>query len=452
MDRLGRYEILEELGHGAMGTVYRGRDPRIDRIVAIKTIRLPGLEETEEGTFRERFLREAQAAGKLSHAGIVTIHDVGEEESTRTPFIVMEYIAGNSVESLLREAEGGRMPPGKALELAQQVAEALDYAHSQGIVHRDIKPANILVTHQGRAKVADFGIAKLTASQLTMAGELLGTPSYMSPEQISGHPVDGRSDIFSLGVIVYLMLTGQKPFPGANLTEISFKIAYKNPVLPTQVNSDLSPAADYVIERALAKDVMRRYGSGKEFADDLEDLRQGREPRTRHKFVAERESEQTVVSQAAFIPAVAVNDPTIAATPVELDHSRSQIATSNAGPEKQRWKAIVAVLILLLLLGGAGWWFGRSPNSQSVSSGASTVQLPSQPTGEPISTDVSPASQPQPAVENAGVSQPTGDSVEALPPPSLPDRRATDTFTPPASNRKDSGPPAWAPARGRRNR
>ena len=176
MERLGRYEIQSELGRGAMGTVFQARDPKIDRIVAIKTIALFGISPEEEQEYRERFFREAQAAGRLTHPGIVTIHDVGEEETTQAPYIVMEHISGQTLESLAKGSEE-RLPQETTLDLVKQIAEALDYAHAQGIVHRDIKPANIIVTPEGRAKITDFGIAKLALTQFTMPGQMLGTPS-----------------------------------------------------------------------------------------------------------------------------------------------------------------------------------------------------------------------------------------------------------------------------------
>ena len=177
MHKLGRYEILKELGRGAMGTVYRARDPKIDRIVAIKTITILGTDSGEEERYRQRFFREAQAAGKLSHPGIVTIHDVGEEESTQTPYIVMGCIAGLMLETLLSGSAQHRHPIETTLDLVKQIAEALDYAHSQGIVYRDVKPANIIITPEGRAKITDFGIAKLVLTQFTLPSESLGTLS-----------------------------------------------------------------------------------------------------------------------------------------------------------------------------------------------------------------------------------------------------------------------------------
>jgi serine/threonine protein kinase len=293
VEQLGRYEILEVLGRGAMGTVYRARDPKIDRIVAIKTITLSGITPQEKDEYRQRFLREAQAAGKLSHPNVVTVYDVGEEESGRGPYILMEYVEGRTLESLIGDAAGN--PIQARLELVRQVAEALDYAHSQGVVHRDIKPANILVTPQGRAKVADFGIAKLAVTQLTMPGESPGTPSYMSPEQVTGASVDGRSDLFSLGIILYWILAGEKPFTGENAPAVTFKIAYQDPVPPTQLNPSLDARFDQVLARALAKDPAHRYQRGRDLADDLEDLGHGRTPRSQGGSPTGVDMERTVL-------------------------------------------------------------------------------------------------------------------------------------------------------------
>ncbi|HTC93502.1 MAG TPA: serine/threonine-protein kinase [Terriglobales bacterium] len=279
MQQLGRYEILAELGRGAMGVVYQARDPRIDRLVALKVISISGASPTEEDEYKRRFFREAQAAGKLAHPGIVTIFDVGEDPATQTPFIVMEYIAGTTLESI---AHVQRPPIATTLELVKQVAEALHYAHSQGIIHRDIKPANIIVTNDLHAKITDFGVAKLAVADFTIAGQVLGTPTFMAPEQLSGHPVDGRADLFSLGIILYILLGGVKPFIGGTLSEVMFKVVNNEPAPVTQLNSTLSPDFDYVIGRALAKFPSSRYQNGREFACDLEDLLAGQSPRSRN--------------------------------------------------------------------------------------------------------------------------------------------------------------------------
>ncbi|MFZ0294681.1 MAG: serine/threonine-protein kinase [Candidatus Sulfotelmatobacter sp.] len=275
-ERFGRYEILAELGRGAMGVVYKARDPKINRVVAVKTISLAGQPADEEQEYRERFYREAEAAGRLSHPGIVTIFDVGEEPETRAPYIVMEFVGGQSLDKLL-SAEDRKLPLETALQLTHELAEALDCAHGQGVVHRDLKPANILLTEDGRAKIADFGVAKLNLANHTLAGRALGTPAYMSPEQLNGEAVDGRSDLFSLGVVLYTVLTGYRPFQGNSALTVSYKVVNRDPIPATVLDTELPPALDYIIARAMAKDPAQRYQRGMEMALDIQDLREGRE-------------------------------------------------------------------------------------------------------------------------------------------------------------------------------
>src|SRR6202046_4664810 len=252
-ERFGRYEILSELGRGAMGVVYKARDPKINRVVAVKTISLAGQEPEEEREYHERFYREAEAAGRLSHPGIVTIFDVGEEPETRAPYIVMEFVGGPSLDRLLL-GSNRKLPLEAALQLTHELAEALDCAHGQGVVHRDLKPANILLTPDGHAKIADFGIAKLNLANQTLAGRALGTPAYMSPEQLNGDPVDGRSDLFSLGVVLYTVLTGHRPFQGNSAVTVSFKVVNHEPMPATLLDTALPPGLDYIINRAIEKD------------------------------------------------------------------------------------------------------------------------------------------------------------------------------------------------------
>ena len=280
MHQLGRYEIVAELGRGAMGAVFRARDPKIDRTVAIKTISVPASSKHDAEHYRQRFFHEAQAAGRMSHPGIVTIYDVGEDETTHTPFIVMECVEGDSLDRLVAATPTGKLPHEIALKLLRQIAEALDYAHRQGIVHRDIKPANIMVTAEGQPKIADFGIAKLAMAETTLPGHVVGTPAYMSPEQLNGKAVDGRSDLFSLGVIAYWLLTGVKPFDGETLTEICVQVVTKDPAPPSEITAGLNIDFDYVLSRALAKDPAMRYQSGNEIASDLDDLARGSKPRS----------------------------------------------------------------------------------------------------------------------------------------------------------------------------
>ena len=270
--RFGRYEIVAELGRGAVGVVYQARDPQIDRMVALKTILLPGLDPKEEAEYRQRFLVEAQAAGRLQHPGIVTIFDVGEDPEKHDPYIVLEYVTGQSLNQLLVREK--KLPLRPALQLAEEIADALDYAHTQGVVHRDIKPANILITEEGHAKIADFGIAKLNLAQFTLPGRVLGTPAYMAPEQLCGEPADGRSDLFSLGVLLYAMVTGHSAFHGNSATTVCFKVVNREPVPASAFDLGLPPELDAVISRAMAKDPAQRYQSGADLARDLRELRQ----------------------------------------------------------------------------------------------------------------------------------------------------------------------------------
>src|SRR5499433_2061669 len=273
LSKLGRYEVLSELGKGAMGIVYLAKDPVIGRMVAIKTIRAStmGDDDSESREFRERFIREAQTAGILSHPNIVTIHDIGEDAETQTSFIAMEYIEGKNLKTLL--AEKTAFTYDQIADVIAQVAEAMDYAHRKGIIHRDIKPANIIVTADEKVKITDFGIAKIASSNLTTTGQFLGTPNYMSPEQVSGSPVDGRSDIFSLGVVLYELLTRRKPFSGENLTAISYKIVHEDFTPPADLSSEVPPEFNPIVGRAMAKDPWNRYQRGKDFALALQQLR-----------------------------------------------------------------------------------------------------------------------------------------------------------------------------------
>jgi tRNA A-37 threonylcarbamoyl transferase component Bud32 len=271
--RFGRYEIISELGRGAMGVVYKARDPKIDRFVAVKAISLSTQNSEEEREYRERFFLEAQAAGRLLHPGIVTIFDTGEDPEGHIAYIVMEYIAGQSLDRMLSE-ESKKLPLATALLLSEELAEALDHAHGQGVVHRDMKPANVLVTPEGHAKIADFGVAKMNLAYQTIPGRVLGTPAYMSPEQLEGEPVDNRSDLFSLGAILYRMVTGYGPFQGNSTATVCFKVANRDPLRATALDPDLPPELDAVIARAMAKDPAQRYQRGLEFALDLRELRE----------------------------------------------------------------------------------------------------------------------------------------------------------------------------------
>ena len=270
MDHFGRYRILSTLGKGAMGMVYKGLDPAIDRPVALKTIRLDQIFEPGEAKeLRERLNREAKAAGKLSHPNIVTIYDVGEESNVQ--YIAMEFLRGNTLESLISK---GLNWDYKTLSRAMiQICEALDYAHENGIVHRDIKPANIMILEENKVKVMDFGIARLDKSaSMTQTGTALGTPNYISPEQLKGQPVDRRSDIFSLGVVFYELLTSQKPFKGETISALIYSILHTEPPPPSEVNLDVPRIFDKITAKALVKDPDLRFQRARDMADILRKL------------------------------------------------------------------------------------------------------------------------------------------------------------------------------------
>jgi tRNA A-37 threonylcarbamoyl transferase component Bud32/tetratricopeptide (TPR) repeat protein len=266
VETIGRYEILETLGRGAMGVVYLARDPIIDRRVALKTLRVD-LDVEHADEFRERFIREARAAGRLNHPGIVTIHDVGEDPESGLVYIAMEYIEGRDLKQIM--ASGQRFRPSEVSRIAADVALALDYAHSMGVVHRDIKPANIILTQDGTAKIMDFGVARLEASNLTVDGQFIGTPNFMSPEQITGKTVDGRSDLFSLGVVMFNLLTGQRPFTGESMHEVTLRIVQDPCPIPSTVGEDIPAALNPIVLKCLEKNPERRFQTGGALAQVL---------------------------------------------------------------------------------------------------------------------------------------------------------------------------------------
>jgi serine/threonine-protein kinase len=264
--QVGRYQIAEELGRGAMGVVYKAQDPAIGRVVAIKSIRLTDFtDETERQRMHDRLFREAQSAGVLSHPNIVTIYDIAEEDGMA--FIFMEYVNGPTLEKLL---SAHRAPERETLlSLLRQTAGGLDYAHRKGIVHRDIKPANIMVHDGTIAKITDFGVARIASQQLTLSGTMMGTPNYMSPEQVEGRSVDGRADQFSLAVVAYEIFTGDKPFAADHLPTLLYRIVREDPAPLARLNPTLAPQVDTVLRKAMSKDPAQRYGECTEFVDAL---------------------------------------------------------------------------------------------------------------------------------------------------------------------------------------
>ena len=277
LTKAGRYELHEELGRGAMGVVYRGHDPVIGRDVAVKTMRLS---EAGTGMSREelinRFQTEARAAGLLAHPNIVVIYDAGEEGGLF--YITMEFVEGRSLQSLVDSRQPFSLP--RVMKLMEQVCSALDFAHQHNVVHRDIKPANLMLTADDTVKITDFGTAKILQFGTAQTANVMGTPSYMSPEQVKGKPVDGRSDIFSLGVILYELMTGEKPFPGQNITTVIYKIINEDPIPPRMLDSSIHPGLSAVITKALAKDPAERFQSCHELLNALKNYHEMVNPET----------------------------------------------------------------------------------------------------------------------------------------------------------------------------
>lgn len=276
----GRYQVQSEIGRGSMGVVYKALDPKIDRIIALKVLKQHHVTDSD---MVKRFLREAKAAGRLSQSNIVMVYDVGQDHGT--VYIAMELVEGEGLDRIIKK---GPLHPDQAIDIIRQVAVALDYAHKQQIVHRDIKPSNIIMTPEGEIKITDFGIARIVdapGSEQTQVGSILGTPSYMSPEQVRGQKVDGRSDLFSLGTILYEMITGEKPFKGSNFMSIFHSIATLELPHPSSHNANVPVELEKVISKALHKDPDNRFQTGAEFAKALENCATG------------LDSESTVVGQ-----------------------------------------------------------------------------------------------------------------------------------------------------------
>ena len=265
IETLGRYKILDTIGQGAMGVVYKAVDPMIDRIVAIKTVNL-SFNKDEQAEYELRFQQEIKAAGRLNHPNIVTIYDVGRNENMA--YMAMEFLEGKELKDIL--ADDGRPMVAMTIDWIAQIAQGLGFAHDSDIIHRDVKPSNIMVVRGGLAKVTDFGIARMPASAVkTMTGLILGSPRYMSPEQVIGRSLDHRTDIFSLGVVLYEALAGLPPFDGDNVNAIMYATVNTNPPAPSNVNADVPVMLDLVVAKALAKSVDERYQSMRELADDL---------------------------------------------------------------------------------------------------------------------------------------------------------------------------------------
>ncbi len=329
--RLGRYDIEAVLGKGAMGVVYAGMDPRLHRKVAIKTILKSALDEDTAKEYTMRFDREAQAVARLNHPNIVQVYDFGAEGEVA--YIVMEFIQGKELKDFFDANE--RFDIKEAVHIMGELCEALHFAHEAGIIHRDIKPANVMIDNKGRVKLADFGVARITdadrsASEKTQAGAIVGTPAYMSPEQIEGGEIDRRTDIFSAGIILYQFLTGEKPFTGTSTWTIAKKILQDEPVMPSKLNTNISPIFDAVISKALAKNMNARYQTARELGTDLKNALEGKAPGD--------DSEKTVVGSLRFD--AALPPAAIAAAPSGSSGSSAGQATGTQEVELEFWRSI----------------------------------------------------------------------------------------------------------------
>ncbi len=467
---IGRYEIVAELGHGAMGSVFKATDPVVGRTVAIKTIHSAALQGAQSAEYRTRFQREARASGVLAHPGIVPVFDVGEHEGA--PFLVMEFVEGRTLSDAMKKGE--RFTLDRVCEIGQQLAEALGYAHRQGVIHRDIKPANILLTSREvygaeRPRIMDFGIAKLVASEITTTGQMLGTPSFMPPEQFTGAPIDGRADLFSLGVILYALATGEQPFPGESMTAVSYKVVYTEPIPPGKLNPAIPARLEAVILKCLAKSPADRYQTGEELAQDLAAMRTN----------AGASTLRTAVPVAA-----GGTDDTLAATPTAISHPPAQAAAPTvvaklpapvpvAKPAAKAKKPAAKLGVLAAALAGvvlaaaaAGGWYFLSHHNQPTppKQQAATVPVP-QPAPKPFEAPApapvpaavpipvidqgkipavapAPATKPAPAKPGAAkpsAGKPTAAAAKPAPPPAAPTPQPTPVAPPPQ-------PPPVAPS------
>lgn len=463
MDRIGRYQILSELGRGAMGAVYKALDPQIDRTVAIKVILTANLSPKELENYKQRFYREARAAGKMSHGSIVTIYDITEDAGGQ-PYLVMEFVEGRTLDQVMAEcaASGQPLPLQRALGIGKQVAEALDYAHRRGVVHRDVKPANILLTEDGVAKIADFGIAKMEGVQLTQTGHMLGTPAFMSPEQFSGGAIDARADLFSLGAILYWMLTGQKPFHAETLSMVTYKVVFADPPAPTQANPALPANVDPVLARALAKKPEARYAACKELAEDLDALLAGKPVRATPLSPFEQTALAPPAPEVAPADAPQPVERTVAqpvertvAQPGEIkaEQTAPTLTKTPAAPRKPSEQAarparrMAWLLLLVLIAGGTSAYFFWPRTSEPIAQETPAVSSAAPQRSEQAASTKK-AEEPKTAEElpQTAVAPPPEPTAE--PASVAPKNAEPDTEEKP----RDTGPPPWAKGKGRRGR
>ena len=448
---------MDELGRGATGVVYRAQDPAIGRTIAIKTIRLSDFtDETERERLRERLFREAQSAGMLSHPNIVTIYDIAEENGLA--YIFMECVDGPPLEKVLNTQD----PPLRgevALTILRQTATGLDYAHKKGIVHRDIKPANILIHDRTHAKITDFGVAKIMSQQMTQSGVMMGTPNYMSPEQVQGHSVDGRADQFSLAVIAYEILTGEKPFLADQLPALLFRIVREDPVSPQRLNPTVGPQVETVLKKALAKSANDRYPTCLEFVDALAGALQA-SPAWHPLPRSSAQSMPTFAGVAAEFaggPRPAVGKPIAEAVAPRIEQAAIlpaetfRMRAEEAEPRNPLLKTLVWLLvgiglIGLVLFGAQKYLFNRNaePSPAAVAETQPPATSPATSPPEDNSSKPSPVGE-SPAPDDTAKQPATSNKApEATAPESQePDKStdATDDEPKPAPTRRDNARP-----------
>ncbi|HEV2493998.1 MAG TPA: protein kinase [Terriglobia bacterium] len=423
LTKAGRYQIVRELGRGAMGVVYEGFDPVIGRTVAIKTMLLEGLSPSEYEEYQKRFQREAQAAGVLSHPNIVTVHDFGEDNGVL--YLAMEFLRGMSLQDLL--GRGKVLPIEGIIRLYDQVCSALDQAHAHQIVHRDMKPANIMILENGVVKVTDFGIARVLSAGtgMTRVGQVVGTPSYMSPEQVRGLPVDGRSDIFSLGVILYLLLTGQKPFDGPSLTTVIYKIVNEEPAPLSSLDPAIHPNLGAIVAKALAKDPNRRYQTCGALAADLRNYKTLGQPGNGSTTGSETTAPAARAAGSALAPGATkpVELPRAAASQIEARVAQQAASTAEAATPAPRRSsmtlAILAVGTLGLVAAFGGYFLRGYHTSQGAPQNAAPTSAPA--AGAPVPSTAAPAPVTPTLAPTSTATQPTSapqlPTAEATPPP-----------------------------------
>lgn len=413
-----------------MGTVYRAKDPAMDRVVALKTILSVALAGERESEFRERFFREARAAGALAHPGIVSVFDVGEHEGM--PFLVMEFIDGKTLVEAIKKNE--RPTLSRVCELGQKIAEALGYAHQRGVVHRDIKPANIMLTSREkhgivRPKITDFGVAKMAAAHTTATGQMVGTPAFMPPEQFTGAPIDGRADIFSLGVVLYWMATGEQPFPGESLTSVSYKVVHTDPPPPRKLNPSISSKLESIILKCLEKSPDDRYQTGEELARELGDM--GTKIATAAIPNVPQASATVLDPEATFVETSA---------PRQKEQTKPQPLPPKASQKGSNRSLMPAIAAVVAVVAAAGLWFGlRNRTSPPVQEAAGVQEAAPVPQAVPVQE----AAPLQQAVPPAGVSQPP---VVSTPLPAAASPPPAASATPPADASVRMKTPAAVPS------